>query len=125
MKKFLPLILALALPLGCATASTTPPPAANAPVANGYLNPADQQMGQVLAGARNFYVSIQTQSVQGTLTLSASVKKAFNDFGVSLNTADAIYLAYHNGTATQSDAQNAVNAVQSKQAALPLPGGNQ
>lgn len=125
--------------VGCNPPTTTPPPAAIAP---GYLNSADQTMGQVLSGARNFYVSIQCSTMgQGTTTpvvgvplacdptkqvtplvLAQTVKDAFNDFHTALNTADAVYLAYHGGSATEAQAQAAVNTVQTKQAALPLPG---
>lgn len=106
---------------GCKTATTTQP------LAPGYQNMTDQQMGEILAGARNFYTSIQTQSANGTLTLSPTVKASFNDFGVALNSAETVYLAYHASptAANQAAAQTAVNTVQSKQAALPLPGGAQ
>ena len=104
---------------GCKTASTTQP------LAPGYHNAADQQMGSILSAARNFYNSIKSQSEAGTLTLTPAVKTAFNDFSISLNAADSVYLAYHGGTATQAQAQAAVNQVQSKQAALPLPGAKQ
>ena len=111
------LALCLILPLaGCPSASTTNPPAALAP---GYLNAADQQMGEILAGARQFYVTIQQDSAAGKVTLSATEKLAFNDFGASINLAETIYLAYHNGTATQATAQASVNVVQQKQSALP------
>lgn len=119
------LAVILAMPVGCATPNTATAPTPPTAVAPGYFNAADQQMGQVLKGARDFYVSIQTQSENGSLTLSANVKKAFNDFGTALNAAEAVYLAYHKGNATQDAAQSAVNVVQSKQAALPLPGGGQ
>ena len=101
--------------LGCKTVTVAQP------LAPGYQNAADQTMGEVLAGAHSFYTSIQSQSVAGTITLSATEKQAFNVFGVSLNTADAVYLAYHAGTATQAAAQAAVNTVQSQQAVLPTP----
>lgn len=115
------LLSALAVPLGGCTnpANTSQPPAAIAP---GYFNSADKQMGQILDGARAFYVSIQQQSAKGTLVLDTTTKKAFNTFGVTLNTADAVYLSYHNGTATQAQAQAQVDTVKSQQAALPLPG---
>jgi hypothetical protein len=106
--------------VGCTPTTTNP-----AQLAPGYQNAADQQMGSILSGARAFYVSIQQQSAAGTLTLTPAVKQAFNTFGVSLNAAEAVYLAYHNGTATQAAAQTAVNTVQSQQAALPLPGATQ
>ncbi len=112
------LILPVA-PTGCVQPTTAPPTQAIAP---GYSNQADQQMGQILSGAHAFYQSIQQQSAAGTLTLDATTKAAFNSFGVSLNTAQSVYLAYHAGTATQAEAQAKVNQVQSQQAALPLPG---
>ena len=79
-------------------------------------------MGEILSGAHAFYQSIQQQSMAGTLTLSPDTKAKFNDFGVALNTAQIVYLGYHNGANTQAQAQAAVALVQSKQAALPLPG---
>ncbi len=112
------LLIVLCLPMAACTPTTTTPAA----LAPGYLNSADQTMGEILAGAHSFYLSIQTQSATGVLTLSPTEKTAFNQFGVALNTAQSIYLAYHSGTATQAQAQAAVNAVQSQQAALPLPG---
>lgn len=117
MKRLI-LLTALCLPM----AACTPTATNTATLAPGYLNAADQQMGEILAGAHSFYTSIQTQSAAGVLTLSPTEKTAFNDFGTALNTAQSIYLAYHSGTATQAQAQTAVNTVQSQQAALPLPG---
>ncbi len=114
------LLLAMAFAMtfvGCTPATTTP-----AQLAPGYSNSADQQMGEILSGAHRFYTSIQQQSQAGTLTLTPAVKAAFNTFGVSLSAAESVYLAYHNGQATQAAAQSAVNQVQSQQAALPLPG---
>lgn len=104
-------------PTGCKPTTTTP-----AQLAPGYQNAQDQQMGEILAGAHNFYTSIQSQVQAGTLTMGATIKASFNDFATALNAAQTVYLAYHNGTATQAQAQAAVNTVQSKQAALPLPG---
>jgi len=117
------LILLLLIPLTACPGSKTNP-TTPAQLAPGYSNQADQQMGEILSGARAFYVSIQQQSQAGTLTLSPTVKAAFNDFGVSLNAAESIYLAYHGGTATLAQAQTAVNTVQQKQNALPLPGAS-
>lgn len=123
MKKTLAVItlcLATMMMTGCPAASTNPTTPAQ--LAPGYNNSADQQMGAVLSGARAFYTSIQSQSAAGTLTLTPTVKASFNQFGVSLNAAEAIYLAYHSGQATQAQAQASVNTVQTQQAALPLPG---
>src|ERR1019366_9491404 len=118
---FLSLIL-IAAPFwitGCGASSTATPPRALAP---GYLNSADQTMGEVLAGARAFYTSIQQQSVAGTMVLSATDKTGFNTFGISLNAAQTLYLAYHGSptAANQTAAQNAVNQVEAQQSALPL-----
>lgn len=114
------LLLVLMLLPGCKPTTAANTPAVLAP---GYLNAADQQMGEILAGAHNFYNSIQSQVNAGTLTMGSTIKASFNDFAISLNAAQTVYLAYHNGQATQAQAQTAVNLVQSKQAALPLPGG--
>lgn len=124
MKRLLAAVFTVALifPVGCAPKNQPTRPATLAP---GYMSAADQQMGQILAGARQFYLSIQSQSQSGTLTLTPTVKVAFNDFGAALNTADSVYLAYHQGNATQAQAQAAINLVQQKQAALPLPGSHQ
>ena len=102
---------------GCPSTTASTPP-----LAPGYLNTADQQMGEILAGAHSFYTTIQQESAAGTLVLTPTQKTAFNDFGVALNSAQTVYLAYHAGTATQAQAQAAIDAVQTKQAALPTPG---
>lgn len=119
MKRFLaPALLSIALMVpGCTGTTVTPS------LAPGYLTPADQQMGEILAGAHAFYTTIQQESASGQMTLSPAEKTAFNAFGVSLNAAQAIYLAYHaNPTpANLQSAQVAVNQVQQQQAALPTP----
>lgn len=104
--------------LGCKASNPTTP----AQLAPGYQNSADQQMGEILSGAHAFYVSIQQQEQAGKLGLTPAATAAFNTFGTTLNAAQSVYLAYHNGQATQAQAQTAVNQVQSQQAALPLPG---
>src|ERR1700722_8903765 len=101
---------------GCTPSATNPTTPAQ--LAPGYNNAADQQMGEILSGAHAFYNSIQQQSAGGSLTLTAQVKQDFNLFAQTLNAAQVIYLQYHAGTATQAQAQNAVNQVQSQQAAL-------
>lgn len=129
IKRYLPLALAIGL-IGCGSVNSTTPP-----LAPGYFNSADQQMGSVLSGARTFYSTIQcetkgmnwSQSTSTcvadptitTLTLSATEKSAFNGFGVTLNAAEAIYNSYHLGTSTQAAAQEAVDTVKAKQDALP------
>ena len=110
------LALAVGWMTACTPTTTTP-----AQLAPGYQNSADQQMGEILAGAHSFYTTIQQESASGQMTLSATEKQAFNTFGVALNSAQSVYLAYHAGTATQAQAQTAVNQVQQQQAALPVP----
>lgn len=122
MKRLL-ILTALCLTLTACPGSNPSNPTTPAQLAPGYQNAADQQMGEILSGARAFYVSIQQQSQAGTLTLSPAEKTAFNTFGVTLNSAETVYLAYHNNQATQAAAQTAVNQVQTQQAALPIPGG--
>lgn len=138
MKRVL-LAIALAMaPLalvGCKTVTAPPQP-----LAPGYNNPADQQMAEILAGARGFYSTIQCEtqgmnwsketsqcvadpSITTPMVLSVTEKATFNKFGVTLNAANQVYLAYHAGTATQAAAQAAVDNVKQQQAALPIPGG--
>lgn len=121
MKRFIKVaavFLALGWTIGCTPKTTTP-----AQLAPGYNNQADQQMGEILSGAHAFYSRVQQDSASGAMVLTATEKQAFNAFGATLNGAQAVYLAYHNGTATQAQAQAAVSQVQTQQAALPTPGG--
>lgn len=106
----------LALPLaGCHSASSTTPPAALAP---GFSSQSDQLMDQTLVGAHKFYTDIQAQVVAGTYTPTASEKTALNTFASALNVAQVLYIAFHAGTATQAQAQDAVDKVSSQQVAL-------
>lgn len=128
------LALALCLPMLLGCPATTATPAAT--LAPGYSSMADQQMGEVLAGARTFYSTIQCETkglnwsqltsqcvsdpnITSPMVLSDTEKKNFNDFGKSLNLAETVYISFHNGTATQQAAQDQVNIVQSKQNDLP------
>lgn len=105
----------LFLPMGCKTPTSTTPPAALAP---GFSSPADQTMDQVLVGAHNFYLDIQAQIAAGKYTPAPTEKTALNTFATAVNTAETVYLAYHNGTATQAAAQAAVDSVTAQQTAL-------
>lgn len=101
--------LALGWATGCTTSATNP-----ATLAPGYQNPADQTMGQTLAAAHAFYQNIQQDSAAGKVTLSAAEKTALNDLGTAINVAQTAYLAYHNGQATQAQAQAAVDQASTK-----------
>jgi hypothetical protein len=75
-------------------------------------------MDQVLVGAKTFYTDIQAKIAAGTYAPSATEKTALNNFGTALNAAQVIYLAFHNGTATQAQAQAAVDSVSTQQTTL-------
>ena len=109
------LLLATTLAVGgCKSSSTTNP----ATLAPGYLNTADQVMGQTIQAARSFYTSIQSQIAAATYTPSATEKTALDAFGVTLNQAQLEYLAYHNGAQTEAQASSAVATLQNAQTQL-------
>src|ERR1035437_4302653 len=103
------LSLSMLLPLGCATATSPTPP-----LAPGYYNPQDQTMGQVLAAANGYYNRIQRDTVAGTFFPSPTEKSILNGVEAALSIANTTYLAYHNGTATEAQAQTAINAAQTQ-----------
>lgn len=118
MKRLVTLSLGMILcfaPMGCPSASSTTPTAALAP---GYLNSADQAMGETLTAAHAFYVRIQSDTASGAYTPSPAEKAALNGLALSLNIAQPLYIAYHAGTATQAQAQAAVNNVSTNQTAV-------
>ncbi len=107
--------MAMVLPqTGCKTSNTANP----ATLAPGYLNSADESMGVALVGAHAFYATIQQDVAAGKYTPSATEKTALNNFATALNAAQILYIAYHNGMATQAQTQAAVDAVTKQQAAL-------
>ncbi len=129
MRRILLSLSLLLCAVGCAPTTTTPP------LAPGYANQTDQVMGETLAAANGFYHSIQCQTqakawdataktcaaspqVTSAMTLTPTEKTAFNSFAVALNTANAVYLNFHAGTATQAQAQTAINTVQTQQSAI-------
>lgn len=112
MKRIL-LCLALCLPLtGCPTASTTTPPAALAP---GYTSQFDQTAGQTLAAAHALVTKAIADYPSLTPTQQASEKPILNAFVSAVNAADTVYLAFHNGTATQAQVQAQLTAVSQAQ----------
>src|SRR5665213_314198 len=103
------LSLSMLLPLGCATATSPTPP-----LAPGYSNQADQTMGQVLAAGNAYYQRIQKDTVSGVYFPSPTEKSILNAVASALNIANQTYLAYHNGTATQAQAQTAIDLAQNR-----------
>lgn len=124
MKKLI-LLLALIVPMatvGCKPVTNNQPAQTLAP---GYVNAADQSMGEILAAAHGFYTKIQADVAAGTYTPSATEKTALNNFSQALNSAQVAYLAFHNGVGSQAAAQTAVNQVQAQQTALQAQIGKQ
>lgn len=119
MKKILIQAMVLGMCLvpisGCGAVNSTTPPAAVAP---GYLNQADQIMGEVLQSAHALYYRLQQDSLTGKFVPSPAEVTVLNNLQVALNSAQPIYIAYHNGTATQNQAQIAVDSVKQNQAAV-------
>jgi hypothetical protein len=120
---------------GCPANTPTPTP----PIAPGYMNQADQVMGETLAAARAFYRTVQCETqtmnwqratdtcvpdpdITSPMVLTPGEKTAYNAFGQALNVAEPVYLAYHAGAATQAAAQTAVDTVAQDQSALSAMG---
>lgn len=114
-----PLSVTLPVLTGCkpATATTTP-----AQLAPGYISQADQQMKGVLDAAQAFYNRLRTDSIAGKVTLTQAEKDALNKLGTAINTAQPVYLLYHNGSGTQTAAQNAIDQVAAQQAQIQAMG---
>lgn len=98
---------------GCTKTATTATP----PLAPGYSNSTDQQLGSTLAAADAFYNKLQSDQKSGAFSPTAAEVTSLNVLQVALATANPIYLAYHNGTATLAQAQAAVNQVSTAQTA--------
>jgi len=104
--------LCLLLPMGCATAT-----APSVPLAPGYTTPFDQTAGQTLAAAHALVSKATTDYPTLTPAQQSTEKPILNAFVTAVNTADSVYLAFHNGTATQAQVQTQLNAVQTAQTA--------
>jgi hypothetical protein len=101
------------MPIGCTqqvTANT--PPAALAP---GYLNSQDQTMGQTLASIDSFLNQEKVNYNEKTAAQQAQEKAILNTFIQSVNVANALYTAYHQGSATEAAAQTAIANAQTAQ----------
>ena len=113
--KRLAILALMALSLSACKTTTAANPTTLAP---GYLNVADQTMGEALSAARNFYLKFETGVTTGTYTETTAEKAAFQQFSTDLNIAEAAYLGYHAGTQTQAQAQAAVTKVTSQQSTI-------
>lgn len=109
------LILSLA---GCNATSTTPPAA----LAPGYNNITDQTVGQTLAAMHALVQKATADYIHLTPAQQQMEKTVLNNFVLAVNTADSIYIAYHNNTATMLQAQAAVTDAQTAQAAYTAVG---
>lgn len=121
---FLGSLCIVLLSIGCAhTPNTTQPPAAIAP---GYLNQTDEDMGITLSGVRAFYSHLQQDIAKGTYTPSDAEKTALKSLYTAINTAEALYIAYHASPSivTEDAANRAVQAAKQQQTALEptIPG---
>lgn len=118
MKRFLKvavIFLALGWTVGC-TPTVNPPTAP----AMGYVDNYDQQFGQAIVAATNFYTTIQMDVNQGTYKPTDTELTILNAFGVALNVAKGAAQVYHNqpNAANLQVAQAKVGAVQAQQSAL-------
>lgn len=116
------IILALVLAVSVVTIPTgcrhTP---AQAPIP-GAINNFDSSAYQTLRVAHDIAKSLSDQAAAGTFKPSPVQKTAINQFISDLNIADVVYAAYHNGAATQAQAQAAIDKVTAEQASLPIGG---
>lgn len=109
----LPLLL---LPLaGCPAASSTTPAAALAP---GYLNSADQTLGESLAAVNAFVNQEKVNYAAETPAQQATEKPYLNGLITATNLANASYQAYHAGSQTLAQAQAALTSAQTAQTTL-------
>jgi hypothetical protein len=103
--------LALPLTFGCGATATTPPAA----LAPGYTSQFDQTAGQALAAAHALVAKATADYPTLTAAQQATEKPILNAFVSAVNAADTVYLAFHNGTATQAAVQAQLNAVATAQ----------
>ncbi len=104
--------LFLGLLIGCTPSTTTPP------LAPGYANQQDETLGQTLSAMHQFAQTLSDDAATGKFKPIPAEKIAVNDFIISLNTAQNVYLAYHNGATTEDQAQLAVDTAKAKQSVV-------
>jgi hypothetical protein len=76
----------------------------------------DSSAYQTLRTAHDIAKSLSDQAAAGNFKPSPTQKVAINQFIADLNVADTVYAAYHNGAATQAQAQSAIDKVTAEQA---------
>src|ERR1035441_2386989 len=123
------LLLCLLFPLaGCPAASAPTPP-----VATGYQNIDDQNLGQALAAVNGFRTSeegnyncnaaAQVAATCLTAAQKTTEKPYLNGLINAVNLANQAYTAYHAGTQTLAQAQTAEKSAETAQAALATAKG--
>src|SRR5215472_14724714 len=113
MRRFARLTLCATLLLtGCKVSSTTPPAA----VAPGYANQTDQIIGQSLAALDAFVSQAQKDYLMLPAAQQTAEKGVLNNLIAAANAANRVYLAYHAGTQTEAQAQQALGVAQQAQA---------
>lgn len=107
----------LILPVGCVHSVTAPVPGATSAF--------DSSAYQTLLTAHGIAQSFSTQACSnngnqpGCFNPKPAEKAAINQFIADINIGDTIYAAYHNGAATQQQAQAALDKITTDQASLP------
>ncbi|MDE2101615.1 MAG: hypothetical protein KGL39_30495 [Patescibacteria group bacterium] len=112
-------ILALCLMMGCKAATTTTAPSALAP---GYTSQWDQTTGQTLSSLHAFALKASADYATLTPTQQAMERNALDAFIAAVNTADAMYMAFHQGTQTQATVQASIKAAINAQSAYTSVG---
>ena len=117
MKRLLSL-LALGLAVGWMTGCPATVNAPTPPPAPGYSSQADQTLGQSLAAIDAFVTQEKANYAVMSVNLQAAEKPYLNNLISAVNVANQLYLAFHAGTATLTQAQTAFATAQSAQTAL-------
>lgn len=120
MKKALFVFTLCLLTVGCNTVKLTTPPAALAP---GYSNADDQNLGRALAAVNAFVTQETINYARLTAAQQLPEKPYLNALIDATNAADAIYSAYHAGTATLAQAQAAEKTAETAQRKLAAQKG--
>lgn len=96
--------------IGCGAVNSPTPP-----LAPGYASQADQTFGQTLSALHAFAQQAQIDYNRLTVAQQTPVKQPLNNFIAAVNAADSVYLAFHQGQATQAQVQSALTIAQTNQ----------